>query len=259
MSVIGGISSDIQSLRDQNDELPTFRTAVLDTAARFEVPSEAMDELAIAEFDKIIQVQNHIINAGGAVGLGSTCYSANTATFNTNYGDLVTDGIITGIGTTTGVHTGIVGIGTSTTVAIATFNLDVLEAHRMPKVEDGTLDTSTDNPFVGQGYVTLTTGNAGIGNSTRYTRGAGAGSTIFALVGDCNTAAGIATLRNEYDSLRAGIGTFITAANLVKEEKNQNRLIAWSLGRKIASNTAGITSAESVIDTLENPGLGGPY
>lgn len=254
MSVIGGISSDIQSLRDQNDELPTFRTAVLDTAARFEVPSEAMDELAITEFDEIIQIQNHIIAAGGAVGLGSTCYSADTSLFNTNYGDLVT-----GIGTTTGSHTGITGIGTSTTVAIATLNLDVLEAHRMPKVEDGTLDTSTDNPFVGQGYVTLNTGNAGIGNSTRYTRGAGAGSTVFALVGDCNTAAGIATLRTAYTNLVSGIATFISAANLVKEEKNQNRLIAWSLGRKIASNTAGITSAESVIDTLENPGLGGPY
>jgi len=252
--IVVGITSNIQALRDQNAELPTFRDRATAQADKLEVPGAAMDNLAITEFNEIIGIQNHIIAAGGAVGLGSTCYSDSTALITTRYGDLVT-----GIGTTTGDKTAITGIGSTQTVAFGTLSLDVLEAHRMPKVESGTLDTSTDNPFIGEGFVTLTTGNAGIGNSTRLNRGAGAGSTVFALVNPCNNVSGIATLRTAYDNLVTGIATFISAATLVKEEKNQNRLIAWSLGRKIASNTAGITSAESVIDTLEDPGLGGPF
>ena len=254
MSVIAGINSEISSLNTQNDELPQFRQAVLDTAARFEVPSIAMDKLALDEFEQMIQIQNHIITAGSNIGLASEFYSGDVNVFSTNYGDLVT-----GIGTTQGQYTPIIGVGSETQIAFGSLKLDVLEAHRMPKVEDGTLDTSTDNPFIGEGYVNVTSGNAGIGNSTRLSRGAGAGTTVYALVGDGYTNSGIVTLRSAYNSLNSGIGTFINAATEVKTEKNQNRLIAWSLGRKIASNTTRKTSAEDLIDTLENPGFGGPY
>jgi len=254
MSVTVGLTSDSSALLQQNIDIIAFRDRAQSLADDYAVPSADIDNLAITKFNSIIQTQNHIISAGGNVGLGSTCYSADTNIFSTNYGDLVT-----GIGTTLGAHTGIVGIGTSTVVAVATLNLDLLQAYRYPKIESGTLDTSTDNPFVGEGYVTLTSGNAGIGNSTRYTRGAGAGSTVFALVGDCNTAAGIATLRTLYTNQIAGISSFVSAATVIKGEKTEYQLHVWSYGRKIATNTVSNTSITTVIDTLENPGLGGPY
>jgi len=79
------------------------------------------------------------------------------------------------------------------------------------------------------------------------------------LVGDCNTAAGIATLRTLYTNQIAGISSFVSAATVIKGEKTEYQLHVWSYGRKIATNTVSNTSITTVIDTLENPGLGGPY
>ena len=69
---------------------------------------EEIDKLAIARFDEIIAEQNNLITISGTTGIGSTCYSSDTTYFATHYGD-----IVTGIGTTTGNNTGIVGIGTT--------------------------------------------------------------------------------------------------------------------------------------------------
>lgn len=261
MSVIAGITSNLQALRDSNSEIPKFRTQATTIADQFEVPAHDIDDLVIAEFDQIIDTQNSLIAINGNVGLGSTCYSEDTNYFTTHYGSMVT-----GIGTTTGEFTTIfsadpLGIGTTQTVAFAHLALDTLQVYRYPKVESGTLDTSTDNPFVGEGLVTLNTANAGIGKTTVYTQRAGAATTIYALVGDCHTgsATSISNLVTTYGNLSGGIGTYISAVNLIKEEKTQNRLIAWSLGRKIATNTVGITSAENVLEVLESESLGGPY
>ena len=254
MSVIVGLTSDSSALSQQNTDTVEFRDRAQRLADDFAIPSADIDNLAVTKFNSIIQTQNYIITAGGNTGLASACYSADTNLFTTNYGDLVT-----GVAVTLGANTGIVGIGSSTPVAIATLKLDVLEAYRYPKIESGTLDTSTDNPFVGEGYVTLTSGNAGIGNSTRYTRGAGAGSTVFALIGGCNTTAGINTLRTLYNSQISGMSSFVSAATVVKGEKTEYQFHVWSYGRKIATNNVGISSITSTIDILENPGLGGPY
>jgi len=255
-SVIAGITSDLSALQDQNAELPTFRTQATTIADEYEKPAEEIDKLAIARFDEIIVEQNNLITISGNTGLGSDCYSADTSYFTTHYGSMVT-----GIGTTTGDNTAIIGIGSTQVVATASLALDTLTVFRYPKVEDGTLDTSTDNPFVGEGAVNLTNSNAGIGKTTIYTQRAGAATTIFALVGVCHagSATSISNGVSAYNTLSSGISTFIDPVNLIKEEKTQNRLIAWSLGRKIATNTVGITSAENVIDELEDPSLGGPY
>ena len=260
-SVIAGITSNLSALQDQNAELPTFRDQATTIADEYEKPAEEIDKLAIARFDEIIAEQNNLITISGNVGLGSTCYSADTTYFTTHYGSMVT-----GIGTTTGLFTPIhaanpLGIGTTQVVAIASLALDTLTVFRYPKVEDGTLDTSTDNPFVGEGVVNLTTSNAGIGKTTIYTQRAGAATTIYALVNACHTGSATSITNGvaAYNTLSSGISTFIDPVNLIKEEKTQNRLIAWSLGRKIATNTVGITSAENVIDELEDPSLGGPY
>ena len=255
-SVIAGITSNLSALQDQNAELPTFRDQATTIADEYEKPAEEIDKLAIARFDEIIAEQNNLITISGNVGLGSTCYSADTSYFTTHYGSMVT-----GIGTTTGDNTAIIGIGTTQVVATASLALDTLTAFRYPKVESGTLDTSTDNPFVGEGTVNLTNSNAGIGKTTIYTQRAGAATTIFALVNACHTgsATSITNGVSAYNTLSSGISTFIDPVNLIKDEKTQNRLIAWSLGRKIATNAVGITSAENVIDALEDPSLGGPY
>ena len=41
--------------------------------------------------------------------------------------------------------------------------------------------------------------------------------------------------------------------------KKLNRLIAWSLDRKIATNNVGITSLTSVLGIITGTDFGGPY
>lgn len=257
MSILVGLASESTELQQENSKLVTFKNRAAGIASDYLVPSEAIDKLAITEFNKITTRQTDLASIGGNVGLGSTCYSSDTSYFATHYGDLVT-----GIGTTTGENTSITGIGTTQVVAFGSLNFDVLEAHRYPKIESGTLDTSSDNPFDGQGYVTLTTSNAGIGNSTRYTRGTGGlAGTVFALVNDCHVAisASITSLKSQYDTESAGISSFISAVNLVKGEKTEYQFHVWSYDRKIGVNSTGITTFTSVIDVLEDPNFGGPY
>ena len=257
MSILVGLTSESTELQQESNKLVTFRDRAAGIASDYLVPSEAIDKLAIAEFDKITTRQTDLASVGGNVGLGSTCYSADTSYFSTNYGDLVT-----GIGTTTGQNTPITGIGTTQVVAFGSINFDTLEAYRYPKIESGTLDASTVDPFDGEGYVTLTTSNAGIGNSTRYTRGAGGlAGTVYALVNNCHVAisASITSLKSQYDTESAGISSFVSAATLVKGEKTEYQFHVWSYERKIGVNSTGITTFTSVIDVLEDPDFGGPY
>jgi len=257
MTIVVGLTSEKNELQQENTNLNIYKNKAAGIASDYLIPSESIDNLIILEFNKIATRQTDLASVGGNVGLGSTCYSSDTSYLTTNYGD-----IVTGIGSTFGSEFGITGIGTTQVVAFGTINFDSLEAYRYPKVEAGTLDASTVNPFDGEGYVTLTTSNAGIGNSTRYTRGTGGlAGTVFALVNDCHVAisASITSLKSQYDTESAGISSFVSAVNLVKGEKNEYQLQVWSYTRKINENSTGITSFTSVIDVLEDPDFGGPY
>jgi hypothetical protein len=257
MSIVVGLSSEVTELQTENTKITTYRDRAAGIASDYLVPSEAIDRLAIAEFNKLTTRQTDLVSIGGNVGLGSTCYSSDTSYLTTTYGDLVS-----GVGSALGSVFGITGIGTTQVVAFGSINFDTLQAYRYPKIESGTLDASTVDPFDGEGYVTLTTANAGIGNSTRYTRGTGGfAGTVFALVNDCHVAisASITSLRSQYDSESVGISSFVSAATLVKGEKTEYQFHVWSYSRKINENSTGITSFTSVIDILEDPDFGGPY
>lgn len=260
MSVIAGISSNLNALRDQNSKIPKFRERAITQADQYEVPAKAMDELALDSLDTMNTAKQSLITIGGKNDRDVACYAVNAADtttyFNTHYGS-----IATGIGTTTGAFTNISGIGADDWVGFASITTDTLTAFQYPKVETGTLNVADDDPRAGSGTVTINSGNAGIGVTTIHTVNGGSTSRIFALTNACHAGvdADIDAAVASYNSASTGISTFIDAANLVKNEKTELRFIAWSLGRQIGINSVGITTFESVLDALEDPGLGGPY
>tara|TARA_Y100000004_G_C8922328_1_gene415996 strand:- start:99 stop:872 length:774 start_codon:yes stop_codon:yes gene_type:complete len=257
MSVASGIGTNLSALRDQNDKLPTYRTRATTQADQYEVPAKAMDDYALDSLNTMNTAKQNLIDIGGKLDRDVACYAMNEAEtiayFNEHYGNLAV-----GVATTQGIHTGINGIGAADWVGVATVFLDTLTVYQYPKVEAGTLDTSTDDPRSGANTITLNSGNAGIGLTTIHNVSAGIGSTVFALTTGCHPAS-IGVNTTNYLTASTGISTFIDAANLVKTEKNELRFIAWSLGRKIATNSDKITDLDSVVDALEDPGMGGPY
>jgi len=259
MSISVGIVSDRSFLQQQNLDIVEYRDRAIGLASDYFVPAKAIDELIITEFDKTTVSLNALVEIGGTTGIGSTCYSSDTTYFATHYGD-----IVSGIGTTTGNNTGIVGIGSTQVIAFGQINLDSLQVYRYPKIENDTLDADTDNPFSGEGAVGLGTTNAGIGVTTVYTRGGGGvAGTVFAFVANCNNAgiaASIGIVTTRYLTIEsAGIGSFVNAVNLVKSEKTEYQFHRWSYDRKIATNNVGITSLTSVLGIITGTDFGGPY
>lgn len=219
------------------------------TVAKWKVPSTSIDNAALTLFNKVTQRQLDIATVGGNTGLASACYSSNTAVLTTLYGDLVS-----GTGVTFGQSLGIVGVGTTTNVAYGVIKYDTLQAYRYPKLE--TLDVSGNNPLEGEGYVTITSSNTGIGKLTAYTRGAGSSAgTVFAFVSSgCASYTGIAnslsSVKAQYDSEYIGMATHTNNANLIKGYKHSAQLEWWSLNKVSNNLSVGITSNTSTASII---------
>lgn len=248
-----------------------------DTVLKFKAPCEAIDQLALNAFNEIIQKQSSIISLGGNVGLASECYSSDTAVLTTIYGSLVS-GIAVTYGTSLGIsnipfnstisydedNNPVIETETTQVVAYGILKYDTLEAFRYPNMETSTLNSSTDNPLDGGGYVTLTSGNLGIGKETKYTVRAGAGSIVFAFQSSgCAAYTGItnsiSSLRSQYTAVSSGIATYISPVNVVKGIKNSAQLEYWSLNKVSTNSSDGISSNSSTLTLLNNPDYGGPY
>lgn len=223
-----------------------------ETVAKWIVPSQAVDNLALDLFNKTTQRKLDIVTNGGNTGLASACYSADTAVVTTLYGDLVT-----GVGVTYGPLVGVVGVGTTTNVAFGVINYDTLQAYNYPKLESDTLDVSGNNPMEGEGYVNITSSNIGIGERTVYTVGAGSSvGTVYALQSSgcaayTGIAASITSLRSQYDTESAGIVTYVADANVIKGYKHAAQLEYWSLNKVSNNLTVGVSSNTSVISLLD--------
>jgi hypothetical protein len=218
------------------------------TVTKWQAPCSSIDSAALTLFNTVVQRQNDLATLGGNVGLGSTCYSSDTAYLTTTYGSLVS-----GVGATFGANLGIVGVGTTQVVAFGTIFRDTFEALRCPKLES--LDVSGDNPLEGEGYVTITSSNTGIGRSTRYSTGAGAAAGIvFSLENACHVAisASITSVKNQYTTESAGMSTHVSNANVMKEYKHTAQLDYWSLNKASNNMTTGVSTNTSVVGILSS-------
>ena len=226
-----------------------------ETVSKWKIPCTSVDNAALTLFNKVKQRQLDIATVGGNTGLTSACYSEDTAILTTLYGDLVS-GVATAYGSTFGINN-----GSATTVAYGVIKYDTLEAYCYPKLE--TLDASGDNPLEGEGYVTITSSNTGIGKFTTYTRGAGSSAgTVFAFassktgVGNCASYTGIAnsisSLKTQYNSEYVGLASHANNANLLKGYKHSAQLEWWSLNKSSSSLSVGITSNNSASSIISS-------
>lgn len=147
-----------------------------------------------------------------------------------------------------------------TMVSYGTISYDTLQVFRYPNIEPATLNSSTDNPLDGEGYVTLTSSNLGIGKNTLYTIGAGSIiATVFAFKSaGCASYTGIvnsiAQFTNTYNSQSTGIATYINDVNIIKGAKNSAQFDYWSLNKTNNNLSVGISSNTSVLNVLSNIG-----
>jgi hypothetical protein len=238
-----------------NDDLPTYVSVAASTAEKFRLPAAALDNIVLPKVTSINTLKSEIVTLGGSVGFSSGCYSSNTADVTTIYGDLAV-----GIGTTVGITLGIaVDI-----VAYGTVYYDRLRAWNYPKLE--TQDASGENPFAGESWVTISSGNVGTGRSSNYAiNDNGVAGIVFAFssTGGCSgnapTLASITSKLGQITTIRSGITSDTNSATLVKKYRMDYKLKQWSYSRTVVTNNAEAVAINGVLGIITDPTYGGPY
>lgn len=255
--LVGILTGDASLLAENSAKLPEFRDRAVGLAASYKLPSKFFDDLSLGLLNTANSAKVSAVSVGGNTGLSTACYTTDTTWITTTYGSLVES-----VGIASGSALGIVGLGTQL-VAYGVVKSDVLEAYTYPKVD--TLDVSVDNPFVGEGYVTVTSGNSGIGKNTRVVQNGGStvGNVFAVSTGATCTgstiASSVTTLKTQYTNAFSGISSYNSLATSVKKYKTEYEFHVWSYSRKIQENTDDASDQNVVAGILTNPVYGGPY
>lgn len=255
--LVDTLTGDASLLAENSTSLPQYRDRAVGLAASYRNPSKFFDNLSLGLLNTGNSVKASAVSVGGNTGLSTSCYNTDTSWITSTYGSLVES-----VGIASGSALGIVGLG-SVPVAYGVIKNDVLEAYTYPKVDS--LDVSTDNPFVGEGYVTVTSGNSGIGKNTRVVQHGGStiGNVFAVSVGGTCTgstiASSISPLVTQYNNAFSGISSYNNLATSVKKYKTEYEFHSWSYSRKIQENTDDSNDQTVVAGILTNPVYGGPY
>ena len=233
-----------------------------DTLQKWKTPSIYIDNILVDKLTSINLKKQQIVTIAGQASAGdpTACNLSSTTTGVTAVYASVTNGTVAlGIGTTAGDN---VGLASTAVVGYGTVYADTLVAYRFPNLESG--NYSTDNPIESPGNVTVTSSNAGIGKTTIFTQNDGAKlGNVFAITGGGGSCTGwassITSLINEIATLRAGIATYVSAVNIVKNYKYAQQLDYWSLNKVVSISNNTIAANNTALSVLNDPACGGPY
>lgn len=251
------LTLEASQLEQNSDGLPEYRDRAAGLAASYRLPSKQFDDLALNLLTTANAAKVSAVSLGGNTGLSTACYTADTAWITSTYGSLVAS-----VGIASAASLGIVGLG-SIPIAYGVIKGDTLEAYTYPKVDS--LDVSVENPFEGEGYVSVNSGNSGIGKNTRYTiNGGSVIGNVFsvstgATCGGSTIATNVSPLKIQYSSSSAGISSYNTLATKVKKYKTEYEFHVWSYNRKIKENDDDSADQIVVAGILTDPVYGGPY
>jgi hypothetical protein len=255
--LVGILTGDASQLEENSDGLPEYRDRAAGLAASYRLPSKQFDDLALNLLTSANAAKVTAVSLGGNTGLNTSCYNADTAWITSTYGSLVAS-----VGVASAASLGVVGLG-SISIAYGVIKNDVLEAYTYPKVDS--LDVSVENPFEGEGYVSVNSGNSGIGKNTRYTINGGSvignvfSVSIAGTCGGATIASNVSPLKTQYTNSSAGISSYNTLATKVKKYKTEYEFHVWSYNRKIQENTDSASDQIVVAGILTDPVYGGPY
>jgi hypothetical protein len=246
-------------LVNSNDDLPTYVSVAASTAEKFRLPAAALDNIVLPKVTSVNTLKSEIVTLGGSVGFDTSCYSSDPADVTAIYGDLVV-GITTAFAYTLGIG----GFGFFDVVAYGTVYYDRLRAWNYPKLE--TQDASGENPFAGESWVTINSGNVGTGRSTNYAiNDNGVAGIVFGFLttgpcsGNAPTLSSITSKRGQITTIRSGITSDANSATVVKKYRMDYKLRQWGYNRTVATNNEEAIALNGVLGIITNPTYGGPY
>ena len=247
--VVTKLQEDRETILRQNQVLPQRISIASSLRDAFNGPSSNAAQQSLNTVNAANAVKVQIIAIGGNTGLLTTRYGSSTANITSQYGS-----IVSGVGTATAASLGIAGLGT-VIIAYGTITADVLKSYDYPKISGG--NYGSDYPFTGEGYVTVTSSNVGLGVSTRLFQNGGSElGKVFDIIGP---AVDVTTLISQYNS---GIGTVSSqnsVATATQKIKGEYELQVWGLNRQLQENNERLVEINEALGYANDPGYGGPW
>lgn len=268
-SPISLLSSRIVGLQSSIDTLPQA-VGIASTFKNLFVPAiQLLDNLSLDKVDLVNFYKEEIVSAGLAATASCLLSQWPSDPLDADYtgipdddtlknavtnlfGDIIVGSAKTASGTVVGLTTqGVVGFGS--------VREDLLRSYYYPKIENEEYDT--DNPFENQNWITVNTGNLGIGVSVNVWVNPENGSligTVYSLLATgspcSDSTTSIASSITSLKSIREDALGLTTSNSILREQKASYDLQIWSYNRTIQTNNttiAGLTSAISILEEYE--------
>mgnify|MGYP000046301638 CR=1 FL=1 len=248
--IVDSLSEDRDNIIIAQEKIPqriVDATAERDSLA---TPAIATGQQVLDGIDVANSLKTQIAAIGGNTGLSSTRYGSSTSNISSQYGS-----IASGITTAFGADVGLVGVGTDVVVAYGRILQDQAKVYDYPNVTSG--NYNTDLIFDGEGYVTMTGSNLGVGASTRVYKSTGSQiGLVFDITGP---AVDVSSLISDYDSNWTTLEDKAVVATSVQEVKLDSELQIWGLNRQSQVNSDEISRLNTSIGIASNSAYGGPW
>jgi hypothetical protein len=260
------LSDRITGIQSSSNTLPQAVGIASSGRSLFTPAAELLDNLALDKVDIVNYYKQEIVSAGLAA--TNSCLQSRWPPYVTDpgytgtpsdatlkssvdnlFGDIIVGTAKTALGT-------VVGLTTTGMVGFGSVREDLLRAYYYPKIENEQYDT--DNPFQNQNWITITTGNLGIGASVNVWVNPENGSligTVYSLIdtgSPCNTSStSIGSSITTLKIIREEALGLTTSNTILKDQKTSYDLQIWSYNRTIQTNTTTVTGLTSAISILQ--------
>lgn len=260
------LSDRVSGIQSSTDTLPQAVGIASSARSLFTPAIQLLDNLALNKVDIVNFYKEEIVAAGIAATLSCLMSQWPSDPLDSDYtgipddatlksavdslfGDIIVGSAKTASGTVVGLTTqGVVGFGS--------VRQDLLRSYYYPKIENEQYDT--ENPFQNQNWITITSGNLGIGASVNVwvnpENGALIG-TVYSLIttgSPCDTAtASIGSSISTLETIREEALGLTTSNTILKEQKTSYDLQIWSYNRTIQTNSETISGLSSAISILQ--------
>lgn len=246
--------------------LPQAILEAEDKKSLFTGAIELLDNLALDKVDLINFYKGEIVTAG--IAATNSCLQSrwpphpgdvgytgipSEDTLKASVDDLFGDIIVGSAQTAQGI---VVGLTTTALVGFGSVREDILRAYYYPKIQNEEYDT--DNPFENQDWITITSGNVGIGASVNVWVNPQSGTligTVYSLIdtgSPCDTAtASIASSITTLNSIREDALGLTTSNTILKQQQSSYDLQIWSYNRVIETNNVTVSGLSTAIEILE--------
>lgn len=248
--IVDKLSEDRDDLLLAQEKIPGRITEATAERDSYSTPAVATAQQVLDGIDASNSIKTQIAAIGGNTGLSSTRYGTSTSNISSQYGT-----IVTGITTAFGADVGLPGVGTDVVVAYGRILQDQAKIYDYPNVTNG--NYNTDLIFSGEGFITLTGSNLGIGASTRVYKSTGSQiGLVFDITGP---AVDVSSLISQYDSNWSTMGDKADVATSIQEVKFDSELQIWGLNRQSQVNSDEIARLNTSIGIASNSAYGGPW